>query len=96
MKKLKKLYWTGSAIILGMAPYTAFAAPDAVSVINNLKDFMLTILSTVGVILVIWGIVQVAMGFKSQDGTQKTHGVLFLAGGAIIASVGMVLNLLGF
>lgn len=95
-KNIKKLYWTIAAMVMSFVPATAFAeGTDAVGIINNLKTFMLSLLSAVGVIIVIWGIVQVAMGFKSQDGTQKTQGVLFLAGGAIMASIGVVLNLLG-
>ncbi len=95
-RNLKKIYWTMAAVVMGLLPTTALAAPDAVTAIDNLKNLMLSILSGVGVILVIWGVVQVAMGFKSQDGTQKAHGVMFLAGGALIAGVGAVLTALGF
>ena len=97
MKNIGKQYWTAvaGALVLLM-PGMALAAPDAVTTINNLKNLMLNLLSAVGVILVIWGIVQTAMGFKSQDGTQKAQGVLFLAGGALIAGVGPILTALGF
>lgn len=94
--KLKKIYWTVAAFILAMLPHTALAAPDPVAGINNLKNLFLNILSAAGVIIVVWGIVQVAMGFYSQDGTQKTQGVLFLVGGFLMAGVGVILGLLGF
>lgn len=95
-RNLKKIYWTVATLVIGLLPTTALAAPDALTAIDNLKNLMLSILSGAGVIMVIWGIVQVAMGFKSQDGTQKSHGILFLAGGALIASIGPVLTALGF
>lgn len=95
-RNFKKIYWTMAAGVIGLLPTTTLAAPDAVTTVNKLKDLMLSILSAAGVIMVIWGIVQVAMGFKSQDGTQKSHGILFLAGGALIAGIGPVLTALGF
>lgn len=95
-RNLKKIYGTMAAGAIGLLPTTALAGPDALTAIDNLKNLMLSIISAAGVILVIWGIVQVAMGFKSQDGTQKAHGVLFLVGGLLIASVGTVLTVLGF
>lgn len=95
-RNFKKIYWTMAAVIMSLMPTTALAAPDAVETIDNLKGIMLDILSAAGVIMLIWGIVQVAMGFKSQDGTQKTQGVLFLAGGAVIAGIGPILTALGF
>ena len=97
-KNFKRMYWTIATVAMGLLPTSAFAEGEttgAVDVLGNLKTFMLSLLSAAGVIVVIWGIVQVAMGFKSQDGTQKTQGILFLAGGAIMASIGAVLTLLG-
>ena len=65
MKKTKKICWSATAAAAAMLPRAAFAAgTDALSAINNLKNLMLNLLSAVGVVLVIWGIVQVAMGFK--------------------------------
>ena len=95
-RSLKKIYWTMAAFVIGLLPTTALAAPDALTAIDNLTTLILSILSAGGVILVVFGIVQVAMGFKSQDGTQKAHGIMFLVGGLLIASVGTVLNVLGF
>ena len=92
----RKKFWTLAAMGICSMPGMALAATDAVSTINNLKNLMLNVLSAAGVVAVIWGIVQVAMGFKSQDGSQKTQGVLFLAGGALLAGIGPVLTALGF
>ena len=96
-RNLKRIYWTIAAGVISLLPTTALAAPDAVQTVNNLKDFMISILSAVGVILVIWGIVQVAMGFQVTGWhTKGARRFVFLAGGALIAGIGPVLTALGF
>lgn len=98
-KSTAKKFWILAVCVLAFVPSIAMAATgsqSAVDTINNLKDLMLNVLSAIGVIAIIWGIVQMALGFHSQDGTQKVHGVMAIAGGAIIAAIGPVLTALGF
>lgn len=70
------------------------ATDDPLSVINNLKNFMFQIISAIGVILLLWGIVQVGMAIKSHDPSQRANGFMTLAGGIIIAFAKQILEMI--
>lgn len=52
---------------------TVFATEDPLQVIGNLKNFMFQIIQAIGVILLLWGIVQVGMAIKSHDPSQRAN-----------------------
>lgn len=63
----------------------AFAAPDEpIQAVNNLRDFIYTLLSAIGVIMLIWGGVQIALSLKSHDPSQRSNALLFIAGALIV------------
>ena len=70
------------------------ATDDPLQVINNLKEFMYQVISAIGVILLLWGIVQVGMAIKSHDPSQRANGFMTLAGGVIIAFARQILELI--
>ena len=98
--KLKKIIGIGAkviliAFVLLVGNNTVFGATDEpLQVINNLKDFMFQIISSIGVILLLWGIVQVGMAIKSHDPSQRANGFMTLAGGIIIAFAKQILELI--
>ena len=83
------------AFVLVLGNNNVFGATDEpLQVINNLKDFMFQIISSIGVILLLWGIVQVGMAIKSHDPSQRANGFMTLAGGIIIAFAKQILELI--
>ena len=68
---------------------------DPIAAMNNLVEFILSIVTVIGVIALIWGAVQLALALKSQDASQRTSAILFLAGGAIMVGVQVVLRTIG-
>ena len=62
----------------------ALAAGDPLAVIDNLNNFIFSIIRAVGLILLGWGIVQVGLSLQSHDPSQRSQGFLTLAGGIII------------
>lgn len=70
------------------------ATSDPLAVINNLKNFMYQIIGAIGVILLLWGIVQIGMAIKSHDPSQRANGFMTLAGGVIIAFAKQILELI--
>lgn len=101
-KKLnyRKILGTGvkigiTALVLVLGNNTVFGATDdPLAVINNLKNFMFQIISAIGVILLLWGIVQIGMAIKSHDPSQRANGFMTLAGGVIIAFSKQILELI--
>ena len=70
------------------------ATGDPISVVNNLSDFIFSLIRAIGIILLGFGIVQVGMSLKSHDPSQRANGFLTLAGGIIIAFAKEILDLM--
>ena len=99
-KKLKKRY--RMAAVVGVISLTcavpAFAtgvAADPLTIVNNLSDFIFSIIKAIGVIILGWGIVQVGMSIQSHDASQRTQGFLCLFGGLLIAFAKEILVSIG-
>lgn len=71
-----------------------FAASDPVAVINNLEGFIASLVKTIGVIILIFGIVQVGMSLKSHDPSQRASGIMTVAGGVVIAFAPEIVSLI--
>lgn len=71
-----------------------YAASDPLAVINNLSNFIFSLIRAVGLILLGWGIVQVGLSLQSHDPSQRSNGFLTLAGGVIITFAKEILTLI--
>ena len=71
------------------------AGGDPLTIVNNLSDFIFSIIKAVGVIILGWGIVQVGMSIQSHDASQRTQGFLCLFGGLMIAFAKEILTTIG-
>ena len=99
-KKLKKRYRMAAvvAVISLSCAVPAFAtgtATDPLAIVNNLSDFIFSIIKAIGVIILGWGIVQVGMSIQSHDASQRTQGFLCLFGGLMIAFAKEILVAIG-
>ena len=75
--------------------YYVFAADDPLAIVNNLSDFVFSLIRAVGIILLGWGVVQVGLSFQSHDPSQRSQGFLTLAGGLVITFAREILALIG-
>ena len=73
---------------------TAFAASDPLGVVNNLSAFIFSLIRTIGLILLGFGILQVGLSLKSHDPSQRANGMLTVAGGIVITFTKEILNLI--
>ena len=73
----------------------AFAADDPLTIVNNLSDFVFSLIRAMGVILLGWGVVQVGLSFQSHDPSQRSQGFLTLAGGLVVTFSKEILALIG-
>lgn len=79
---------------LGAATVYAKAAGDPITVVNNLSNFIFSLIRAIGMILLGFGIVQVGLSLKSHDPSQRANGFLTLAGGIIITFAKEILTLI--
>lgn len=79
-----------------MQATTAYATGgDPLTIVNNLSDFIFSVIKAIGIIILGWGIVQVGMSIQSHDASQRTQGLLCLFGGLLIAFAKEILTLIG-
>ena len=86
--------WCAALLLLGAMTVPAFAA-DPLTIVNNLSDFIFSIIKALGVIILGWGVVQIGMSIQSHDASQRTQGFLCLFGGLLIAFSKEILGMIG-
>ena len=96
MKKSRKLFALYGAVVLvaTVGAGTCLAASDPLTVVNNLSEFIFSLIRAIGLILLGFGIVQVGLSLKSHDPSQRANGFLTLAGGIIITFTKEILMLI--
>ncbi|MBQ8935849.1 MAG: formate hydrogenlyase [Oscillospiraceae bacterium] len=72
----------------------AFATGDPLTAVNNLSDFIFSLIRANGVILLGFGILQLGLSLKSHDPSQRANGMLTVAGGLVVAFTKEILNLI--
>ncbi len=77
-----------------MTEATAFAVDDPLQVVNNLSDFIFSMIRAIGVILLGFGILQIGMSLKSHDPSQRANGFMTFFGGVIIMFAKEILTLI--
>ena len=67
---------------------------DPLTVVNNLSDFIFSLIRAIGLILLGFGILQVGLSLKSHDPSQRANGMLTVAGGIVITFTKEILSLI--
>ncbi len=96
-RRMKRLYvlCSSAALTLMATGSSAFAAAaDPLGVINNLSDFIFSLIRAVGLILLGYGILQVGLSLQSHDPSQRSNGILTIVGGIVIAFTKEILTLI--
>lgn len=94
-KATKRLFAIYCALVLVFAfAMPALADGDPLQVVNNLSDFIFSLIRAIGLILLGFGIVQIGLSLKSHDPSQRANGFLTLAGGVIIMFAKEILDLI--
>lgn len=74
---------------------TAFAADNnPLTVVNNLSEFLFSMIRAIGVIILAFGIVQIGLSLKSHDPSQRANGFLTFFGGVVIMFAKEILTLI--
>lgn len=86
-------------VYVSMVMVITFAIPvhaegDPLAVVNNLSNFIFSLIRAIGMILLGFGIVQVGLSLKSHDASQRANGFLTVGGGIIITFAKEILTLI--
>ena len=92
--KLALLVYITMVVSFVVGACTCYAAGDPISTVNNLSNFIFSLIRAIGLILLGLGIMQVGLSFKSHDPSQRSNGFLTVAGGIIIVFTKEILNMI--
>ena len=103
-RRAKRLYalFVCLTLVMAVAVMPAFAAAspapttggDPLSVVGNLSDFIFSLIRAVGLILLGYGVLQVGLSLQSHDPSQRSNGMLTIAGGIVITFTREILTLI--
>ena len=95
-RKAKRIYTilACTAMVMMATAVPALAADDPLAVVNNLSDFIFSLIRAIGLILLGFGILQVGLSLKSHDPSQRANGMLTVAGGIVITFTKEILTLI--
>ena len=92
--KLKKILLIAIVMMAFLLPTVTAYADDPLQVVNNLSDFIFSMIRAIGVIILGFGIVQIGLSMKSHDPSQRANGFLTFFGGVIIMFAKEILNMI--
>ena len=95
MRRVSRTFLLSLCICMLTATTAYATGGDPLAIVNNLSDFVFSLIRAVGVILLGWGVVQVGLSFQSHDPSQRSQGFLTLAGGLVITFAREILALIG-
>ena len=95
----RRLYALCVCLPLAMAvavrpAFAADAGGDPLDVVNNLSDFIFSLIRAVGLVLLGYGILQVGLSLQSHDPSQRSNGMLTIAGSIVITFTKEILTLI--
>ena len=95
-RKARRIYavLACTTMVMMATAVPALAADDPLAVVNNLSDFIFSLIRAIGLILLGFGILQVGLSLKSHDPSQRANGMLTVAGGIIITFTKEILTLI--
>lgn len=94
MKNKILVFYMIAVLLLTIGIIPIYATNDPLQVVNNLSDFIFSMIRAIGMILLGFGIVQIGLSLKSHDPSQRANGFMTLAGGIIITFAKEILNLI--
>ena len=95
-KRARRAYSMVVCVVAMVACLTvpAFAADDPLAVIENLSEFIFSLIRAIGLILLGFGVLQLGLSLKSHDPSQRANGMLTVAGGIVITFTKEILSLI--
>lgn len=95
-RRAKRAYALFACLVLSMTVMIvpAFAADDPLQIVENLSEFIFSLIRAIGLILLGFGILQLGLSLKSHDPSQRANGMLTIAGGIVITFTREILTLI--
>lgn len=81
--------------ILAVCVFATDGTANPIAPFNAFVEFVKAVVTCVGVVILLFGVVQFGASFQSHDPSQRTQGVFTFVGGLMIAFAPMILTYIG-
>ena len=98
MMKLKKplvLVLMICVLLFSTIALAAEGSTDPIGAMNNLVDLLYGVTRIVGVVMILWGIVQLGISMSNHDPSQRVIAFMIITGGIIILFAKEIIGLIG-
>ena len=93
-RKYKNFKIACYTLLVTKIPMPIYAAGDPTAGVNKLTQLITSIVSAIGLAILIWSAVNLGLAIKRRDPAATTEGILGVVGGLIIAGAPYVANYL--
>jgi uncharacterized membrane protein (Fun14 family) len=96
-KKIAPTYcrwWLGLTIILFSISCQVNAANEIVAKVNNIYTIVINIITTIGAIVLAWGIFELASAYQSHDSSLQTQALKKVVSGILMCTTSALVGLL--
>ncbi len=77
--------------------FNAYATNAGEEQFNNVLAWVLIWVRNIGIVIAIWGAVQIGMSFSTEDAGQRRKGILELISGLMVMAIGLgSKNIIGY
>lgn len=97
MKKAKRALILVIAVCILLLSTVAFAAEgdtDAIGAMNNLVELLYGVTRVIGVVMILWGVVQLGISLAQHDPSQRVTAFMFIVGGILILFAKEIISLI--
>ena len=97
MKKSKKVLIVVMAVCILLFSTVALAAEgdtDAIGAMNNLVELLYGVTRVIGVVMILWGVVQLGISLAQHDPSQRVTAFMFIVGGILILFAKEIIGLI--
>ena len=90
--KIKVAGMTSAAVTPGLVVIANAADGTAKTLVQNLLGYIFGIFFFIGVLLLAWGIGQLVLAFKNEDGDSKSRAIMLIIASVVLMAVGGIVN----
>ncbi len=83
------------AAVAATGAATVSAHAGAGEIVNNLLGYIFGIFFWIGVVLLAWGVGQLVLAFKNEDGDSKSRAIMLIMASIVLMAVGGIFGGLG-
>lgn len=94
VKNTKRIYAVFAVPHLDLVYFSGLVTDDPLTMVSNLSGFIFFLIQTIGLILLGFGILQIGLALKSHAASQRSNGMLALAGGIVSTFTKEILSLM--